>query len=86
MISSKNSSDQIMIYSFQQVFQQSSEEHVPLEIFRGKEDPTTFFKDQKRKIDFVLVYEEDKKDVHIELPQELEGTDIGIAAAAPAFK
>ena len=76
----------VLFWSFQQVFQQSSEEHVPLEISIGKEDPTTFFKDQKRKIDFVLVYEEDKKDVHIELPQELEGTDIGIAAAAQAFK
>jgi len=73
-------------YTVKQVFQQSSEEHVPLQISRGKDDPTTFFKDQKRKIDFVLVYEEDKKDVHVELPQELEGTDIGIAAAAQAFK
>ena len=86
MISSNKNSDQIIIYSFQQVFQQSSEEHVPLEIFCGKEDPTTFFKDQKRKVDFVLVYEEDKKDVHVDLPEELEGTDIGIAAAAQAFK
>ena len=59
---------------------------MPLEICRGKDDPTTFFKDQKRKVDFVLVYEEDKKDVHNELPEELEGTDIGIAAAAQAFK
>ena len=59
---------------------------MPLEICRGKDDPTTFFKDLKRKVDFVLVYEEDKKDVHIALPQELEGTDIGIAAAAQAFK
>ena len=76
----------MLLWSFQQVFQQFSEEHVPLEISRRKEDPTTFFKDQKRKIDFVLVYEEDKKDVHIELPQELKWTDIGIAAAAQAFK
>ena len=75
-----------MMKWFQQVFGQSSEEHVPLQICRGKEDPTTFFNDHKRKIDFVLVYEEDKKDVHVELPQELEGTDIGIAAAAQAFK
>jgi len=73
-------------YTVKQVFGQTSEEQVPLQICRGKEDPTTFFNDQKRKIDFVLVYEEDKKDVHVELPQELEGTDIGIAAAAQAFK
>ena len=57
----------------QLVPQQSSEEdHAPLTIERGTEDPTTFFKvlphisfkltfaptqDGKRKIDFVLVFE-----------------------------
>ena len=107
----------------QLVPQQSSEEdHAPLTIERGTEDPTTFFKvlshisfkftiaptqDGKRKIDFVLVFEvsqlgfrevpnshrdtfhpkEDKKDAALcLLPKELEGTDIGVAAAAQAFK
>ena len=58
------------------------EEPVPLIISRGKEDVSTFFKvqdhlsptntysqDQKRKTDFVLVYEEDKRDaVRCQLP------------------
>jgi len=68
--------------------QQSSEEEPPaLTISRGKEDVSTFFKDQKRKTDFVLVFEEEKKDAALcLLPKELEGTDIGVAAAAQAFK
>ena len=28
-----------------------------------------FLQDQRRKVDFVLVYEEDKKDVDIEIPK-----------------
>ncbi len=62
------------------------------------------FQDQKRKVDFVLVFEEDKKDADIEIPKveeqivyivnckntllskELEGTELGVAAAAQQFK
>ena len=58
-------------YIIQKVIQQSSEETVPeLKITRGKDDASTFFNDQKKKIDFVLVYEEDNKDIVIKLSQE----------------
>ena len=114
-------------FPFQQLVpQQSSEEdHAPLTIERGTEDPTTFFKVLKfppfqihishnsgwkaenwlcagvwgnpafgsrfpggsHLIWKISTQKEDKKDAALcLLPKELEGTDIGVAAAAQAFK
>ena len=36
---------------------------VNLDVVRNDDDPTTFFRDGVRKIDFVLVYEENVKDL-----------------------
>ena len=45
---------------------------VNLDMVRAKDDPTTFFNDGLRKIDFVLVYEETAKDIDEGLPENLD--------------
>lgn len=49
---------------------------VNLDMVRPKDDPTTYFNDGLRKIDFILVYEESPKDT-LEFPDEMLPTTNG---------
>lgn len=51
------------IFTFQVLHTNKGQDHgVNLDVCFGKEDPTTFLNDGVRKIDFVLVVEENAKD------------------------
>lgn len=47
---------------------------VNLDMVKPKDDPTTYFNDGLRKIDFILVYEESPKDT-LEFPDEMLPTN-----------
>ena len=51
---------------------------VNLDMMRPKDDPTTYFNDGIRKIDFVLVFEETGKD--LDFHDELENNAAAVAA------
>ena len=64
------------------MFQSSYSEDVPLDICSGKEASTTFFNDNNRKIDFVLVFQDQAGQASTAEDSE----SAGVVAAAKAFK
>ena len=71
--------------SLQAVFQSDYTEEVPLYRSLGKEATTTFFNDNNRKIDFVLVFQDQTGRAKTPEP-EPESSGGGVMAAAQAFK
>jgi len=65
------------------VFQSQISEDVPLHVSLGKESTTTFFNDNNRKIDFVLVFQDQTGKPK---PPASEGANDSVVAAAQAFK
>ena len=73
------------MHLLQAVFQSEYTEEVPLYRSLGKEATTTFFNDNNRKIDFVLVFQDQTGRAKTPEP-EPESSGGGVMAAAQAFK